>query len=71
MKDPHYLVTWEVEDGYAGRSRPQRTQIPLAELEDAGVEEGTPEFDAFVEEWVREDFLEKVTYFIKSTELVD
>ena len=46
-------LTWEVEDGYAGKSRPQTTRIQLSDLHDcADVEE----VQRFVAETIQEDF---------------
>ncbi len=53
-------VSWEVEDGYVGKSRPQTTYIPDDELEDLEGEER----DRFIEECVQEDFAQTITFAI-------
>jgi len=50
-------ITWEVDDGYAGKSRPQHTEVPDDELEDLTEEE---QF-ALIEEYIRGDFEERIS----------
>lgn len=45
-------VTWEVDDGYAGKSRPQHTEVPDEELEHLTEEEQL----RLIEEYIQEDF---------------
>jgi len=49
------IVRREVEDGYAGKSRPQYTEIPNEELE-ALTEDET---DKLIEEYVQEDLIQE------------
>jgi len=51
-REANMLVRWEVEDGYAGKHRPQWTEIPNEELE------GLPEDERekLIEQYVQEDF---------------
>ena len=54
-------ITWTIEDGYAGsKGRPQHLRISeddLAEY-DAGEER-----EEFINECIREDFLDKITWY--------
>ena len=57
-------ITWEVEDGYVGKSRPQHLEIGDEELDDI-----IDQFDGRVEDimkeidwYVQEDFEQKVTW---------
>ena len=57
-------VTWEVEDGYVGKSRPQTTEIPDEDLE--GLDEAQKE--KVIAEAIQEDFDSKITWEITSRE---
>lgn len=46
-------VRWEIEDGYAGKSRPQKTMIDFSEFEECTTKE---EFMQVVDECVQADF---------------
>lgn len=52
-------IRWEVEDGYAGKSRPHYTEIPDEELEDMTDQEQ----EDFIEEWVSEEFAKKISFY--------
>ena len=56
-------ITWEVEDGYIGGSRPQHTIIPDEELEVFDTEE---EKEEFIADWVQEEFESKISWSITS-----
>jgi hypothetical protein len=62
-------VTWEVEDGYAGKSRPQTTII---DIEQEHMSEGEwnelseDEKRELIEDCVREDFENKISFGIDS-----
>lgn len=58
------IVTWEVDDGYAGKSRPQTTKIPLGDLEGR-------DRQSVIEEYVQEDFQNKVSWSIISERWAD
>lgn len=58
-------IHWEVEDGYVGKSRPQHTNIPDEELDDC---ENEKERNQLIEDYVQEDFDQKITWYIKSVE---
>ena len=52
-------VTWEVEDGYCGKSRPQHTDIPDDELEEC---ETDAEREILIEEYIQADFDSKISW---------
>lgn len=52
-------IRWEVEDGYAGKSRPHYTEIPDEELEDMTDQEQ----EDFIEQWVSEEFAKKISFY--------
>lgn len=58
-------VRWEVDDGYVGKDRPQYTEIDDEELKD--YPEGE-ERDNFIEENVRDDFEQRITFSIMGYE---
>ena len=58
-------VIWEVDDGYAGKSRPQVTEIPDEELEDCDDEE---ERQALIEDSINDDFDTRISWYIKRYE---
>lgn len=53
------IVIWEVEDGYVGKSAPHEVEIPDDEIEEC---EGTEEIEELIEDYVKEDFDQTVTY---------
>ncbi len=59
------IVRWEVDDGYAGKSRPQYTEIDDSELAECETQE---ERQQLIEDYVREDFETRITWYIKGTE---
>ena len=58
-------VTWEVEDGYVGKSRPQHTEIPDDELSDCETED---EKQHLIEEYIQSDFEQNISWSITHTE---
>ena len=58
-------VIWEVDDGYAGPSRPQYTTIDESDLEHCETEE---ERQKEIEEIIQEEFETKITWHIKRIE---
>jgi len=54
-------ITWEIEDGYAGGSRPQYTEIPDSELENCG---GERERRRLIESYVQDDFNQNISWVI-------
>ena len=54
-------VTWEVDDGYVGKGRPQHTEIPDDEIEDCETEEEKQEL---INQYVQEDFDNSITWSI-------
>ena len=54
-------VTWEVEDGCVGKSRPQHTEVPEDDLEDCETDE---ERERRIEEYVEEDFKQRISFSI-------
>ena len=55
------IITWEVEDGYIGKGRPQKTKIPNEELEQFETEE---EKQRYIEDCVQEDFEREISWSI-------
>lgn len=58
-------IIWEVEDGYAGKSRPQYFEIDDDDL--AGYET-KEEKDAFITECVQEKFDQEISFCWKADE---
>jgi len=61
------VVKWEVEDGYVGRSRPQRTVIDVENHlmdESEWNELSDEEKRKIIEEAVQEDFDQKISFAI-------
>lgn len=58
------IITWEVQDGYCGGSRPQTTEINDIVLEDLDDEER----QEYIEDAVQEDFEQTVTWAITSVD---
>ena len=51
-------VTWEVADGYAGRTRPQTTKISHSEIVDCDSED---EVKKLIEDSIQDDFDQKIS----------
>lgn len=51
-------ITWEVEDGYCGKSRPQETKIEDEELEGLNDEER----ENYIYDRVQEDFEQTISW---------
>jgi len=56
-------VYWEVDDGYAGKSRPQHTDIPDDEILDCETDE---EVMQLISDSVQDDYEQKVSWYFKS-----
>jgi hypothetical protein len=52
-------ITWEVEDGYVGKSSPQVVDVPDEELAECETDE---EKHDLVEEYVQQDFNNNISY---------
>jgi|GEM_PF-2356653 len=63
-------VHWQVDDGYVGKSRPQKTVItPYEDLGQEEWEEMTEEErDEYIEQCVQDDFDQKVSFAIDNTD---
>lgn len=63
-------VHWQVEDGYVGKSRPQKTIIkPYNDLGQEEWEEmSESERDEYIEQCVQDDFDQKVSFAIDDTD---
>lgn len=59
------IITWEVEDGYVGKSRPQHTEIDDDELAELETEE---EKQAYIEGCIQDAFDQNITWSITSTD---
>lgn len=53
-------ITWQVEDGYVGKSRPQYTEIPDEDLEGMTEEEK----EDYIYQWIQQDFDDKISWVI-------
>lgn len=60
------IVEWEVEDGYAGKSRPQKTEIDTEDYFDNEEwnEMTDDEKKEHLESFVQEDFEQKISFGI-------
>jgi len=54
-------ITWEVDDGYAGGSRPQNTDINDDELLDYETDE---EKEQFINDVIQEEFEQRITWYV-------
>jgi len=54
-------VTWEIEDGYCGGSRPQTTEVPDDELDECETES---DCQTLIDEYVQADFENTVSWCI-------
>ena len=61
-------VTWEVEDGYSGDSRPQTTEIPDSDIEACDTLE---EAMGLVHDYIKEDFENQVSPGLKRGDEVE
>ncbi len=52
-------ITWEVEDGYIGKSRPQHTEIDDDEISECDTEK---EKEEFIAECIEEDFKQTISW---------
>jgi glutamate synthase domain-containing protein 3 len=59
MKEGIIKIRWQVDDGYAGGSRPQSTEIDKSELEQCDTFEEAKEL---IENAVQEDYENKVSW---------
>lgn len=50
-------IKWQVEDGYVGKSRPQKTEIDDSELADC---ETWSEAEKLISDAIQEDFSQKI-----------
>ena len=58
-------ITWEVEDGYCGKSRPQHTEINDDELAEYETKE---EKEEFIREEIQHDFEQSISWSETSRE---
>jgi len=58
-------VTWEVSDGYMGKSRPQYTDIDDCDLADCETEE---EREMLIDDYIQSDFDQKISFYVVSLE---
>lgn len=59
------VVTWEVDDGYVGKSASHQTKIDDLDLEECDSEE---EREELIQEAVQSDFEQKITWHITNRE---
>ena len=55
-------VTWEVDDGYVGKSRPQHTEVPDDELAGCETDE---ERETLIDDYIQEDFDNRISWYRK------
>lgn len=60
-------VTWEVDDGYVGPSRPQHTEIDECDIEDCG---DTDEAMRMIEDMIQEDYDQNINWYLKNSERI-
>lgn len=63
MSEENFTVKWEVDDGYAGGSRPQSFDIAPFEIDEFMEEADLIEL---YEDMIREEFLHRVGYYGKN-----
>jgi acetyl-CoA carboxylase carboxyltransferase component len=61
------IVTWEVDDGYVGPSRPQKTEIPKCDIKDC---ENVEEALQMIDDMIQEDYEQKINWYIKNKESI-
>ena len=54
------MVTWQVEDGYGGKARPQETEIDDDELAELDSDEDR---DDYINQCIQEDFDENISWY--------
>ena len=59
------IITWEVEDGYVGKSRPQKTTIDNDALAECDTDE---EKNEYIEQCIQEDFMMNISWSETSRE---
>ena len=64
-------ITWEVDDGYAGKSRPQFTELTADEAIDYIEAETPEEQQTIAEQAVEDDYINRITWYIKNIEVQD
>jgi len=64
-------ITWNVDDGYVGKSRPQNTEIDLSELVETLHYEGEESLRELIFDYVQEDFEQKVSFFCDTDSLIE
>lgn len=62
MGDEYVEVSWYVDDGYVGKTRPQHTDIALCDIEDDMTDE---EIEGFVLSVVQEEFEVNVSFEVE------
>lgn len=58
-------VTWEVDEGYCGKSRPQHTSINDDDLAECGSDE---EREQLISDTIQADFDQRITWYEVSRE---
>ena len=53
------IVTWEVDDGYVGKSRPQHTEVPDNELAECETDE---EREDLINDYIQSDFEQRISW---------
>ncbi len=53
-------ITWEVEDGYCGKSRPQHTEVDDEDLKECATDK---EREALIQDAIQEDFTSRIAWY--------
>ena len=67
MIEDKLRVVWEVEDGYAGKSRPQEFEISKTDIEWC---DSLEEVEAVALDMTREDFEHKISWALSNHEAI-
>ena len=60
MANEFIEVRWEVDDGYAGKTRPQHTRISIADIMDCSSDD---EVRTLIDDAIKEDFEQKISAY--------
>ena len=64
-------ITWEVDDGYAGKSRPQHYTLNDFEVEEYLECETENEGREYLEGIIDEEFRNRINYYIQRVDIIE
>jgi hypothetical protein len=66
-------INWEIEDGYIGKSRPQKSIFNSNDyVDDAEWNElSEQEKENYIDEFMQEEFLNKIIWYERSREIIE